>query len=114
MNVKRFEEILGQFESEEHILLLGKRKEYAVDEDCLSNFKATAKATSMSPEDVCVVLLMKHVQAIAKAAHDPSTRLGFGGSGAAEGFSQRIADARNYLILLAALIGERDETGARG
>jgi hypothetical protein len=108
MNVERFEGILGQFESEEHILLLGKRKEYAVNEDCLSNFKATALATSMSSEDVCVVL-----QAIAKAAHDPSTRLGFDGSGAKEGFSQRIADARNYLILLAALIGERDDTGTR-
>jgi hypothetical protein len=109
MDVETFEGILGQFESEEHILLLGKRKEYALSADCLSNFKATATATCMSPEDVCVVLLMKHVQAIAKAAHDPSTRLGFGGSGAREGFSQRVADARNYLILLAALIGERPE-----
>jgi hypothetical protein len=109
MDVETFEKLLTEFESEERALLIGKRKEYAVNSDCLSNFKATAMATSMSPEDVCVVLLMKHVQAIAKSAHDSSTRLGYGGTGAKEGFSQRIADARNYLILLAALIAERPE-----
>jgi len=91
----------------ERSLLLSKRAEYAVDEDCLSNFKVTAGQLGVPPEEVCLVFLMKHTQAIAKAAMDKSTRLDWGGSGAKEGFSQRISDARNYLILLAALIEER-------
>jgi len=108
MDVKRFEEIYKDFEEHERSLLLSKRSEYAMNEDCLSNFKATAASCGMEPEEVCVVLMMKHVQAICKMARDKSVRLSWGGNGAIEGTNQRISDARNYLMLLAALIGERE------
>lgn len=108
MRVDEFERIYKDFEEHERSLLISKRLEYAMNEDCLSNFKATAASTGMEPEEVCVVLMMKHAQAICKIARDKSVRLGWGGTGAIEGTSQRISDARNYLILLAALISERE------
>lgn len=109
MNRDIFEKLYSEFENMERNLLLTKRSEYARDEDVLINFKNTAELTGLSPEDVCLVFLMKHVQAVAKAANSRDTRLSWGGTGAVEGFSQRISDARNYLILLAALIKERGE-----
>jgi len=108
MRREEFEQIYKDFEEHERSLLISKRSEYAMDEDCLSNFKVTAEATGMTPEEVCVVLMMKHAQAICKMAKDKSVRLGWGGTGAIEGTSQRISDARNYLILLAALMAERE------
>jgi len=108
MDVEEFERLYKDFEEHERSLLLSKRSEYAMNADCLSNFKATALSTGMQPEEVCVVLFMKHAQAICKMAREPSIRLGWGGNGAIEGTSQRISDARNYLILLAALIQERE------
>jgi hypothetical protein len=108
MDRQQFEAIYKEFEGMERSLLLSKREEYAIDDDCLSNFKVTAAQLGVPPEEVCLVFLMKHTQAVAKAAMDPSTRLDWGGTGAKEGFNQRISDARNYLILLAALIKERE------
>jgi hypothetical protein len=107
MNVEEFEKLYKDFEEHERSLLLTKRSEYAMSDDCLSNFKATAASAGMTPEEVCIVLMMKHVQAICKMGRDKSVRLGWGGNGAIEGASQRISDARNYLMLLAALIEER-------
>jgi hypothetical protein len=108
MDVEEFEKLYKDFEEHERSLLLTKRSEYAMNDDCLSNFKATAASCGMEPEEVCVVLMMKHMQAISKMARDKSVRLGWGGNGAIEGTSQRISDARNYLVLLAALIQERE------
>lgn len=108
MDRETFEELYKEFEDMERNLLLTKRKEYAVDEDCLSNFKVTAELLGVSPEEVCCVFLLKHVQSVAMAAKRSDTRLSWGGTGSVEGFSQRISDARNYLILLAALIKERE------
>jgi len=108
MNLERFEKVYKDFEEHERALLISKRSEYAMNADVLSNFKATALSCGMEPEEVCVVLMMKHAQAICKMARDESVRLSWGGNGAIEGASQRISDARNYLILLAALIAERD------
>jgi hypothetical protein len=108
MDLKTFDNLYNMFEGAERDLLLTKRSEYAADVDVLINFKVTAKQLGMTPEAVCLVFMMKHIQAIAKAAMKPDTRLGWGGTGATEGFSQRISDARNYLILLAALIEERE------
>jgi len=108
MNLERFEKVYKDFEEHERALLISKRSEYAMNADVLSNFRATALSCGMEPEEVCVVLMMKHTQAICKMARDKSVRLSWGGNGATEGASQRISDARNYLILLAALIEERD------
>jgi hypothetical protein len=108
MDLKRFEEVYKDFEEHERALLISKRSEYAMNSDVLSNFKATALSCGMEPEEVCVVLMMKHTQAICKMARDKSVRLSWGGNGAIEGTSQRISDARNYLLLLAALIDERE------
>jgi hypothetical protein len=108
MNREVFESLYKTFEVAERDLLISKRSEYAADADVLANFKVTANQLGVSPEEVCLVFMMKHVQAIAKAAMKPETRLGWGGTGATEGFSQRISDARNYLVLLSALIYERE------
>jgi hypothetical protein len=108
MDKQSFENLYNMFEGAERSLLITKRSEYAADTDVLVNFKTTANQLGITPEEVCLVFMMKHIQAIAKAAMRPGTRLGWGGTGATEGFSQRVSDARNYLILLSAIIEERD------
>jgi len=113
MNREQFDELYAHFVGVEGGLLDRKRGEYTDGDDVLANFKATAEALGLSSEDVCAVLLLKHVQAIVIAARDKSTRLGFGDA-SREGFSQRIADARNYLVLLAALVGERPAASISG
>lgn len=107
MNRQHFDTLLGDFEKREQSLLGYKRSEYASEDgDVLVNFKENGEFLGMPPEEVCLTYLMKHIQAIRKGVCDPDTRLGWM-NGDREGFSQRISDARNYLILLAACIDER-------
>jgi hypothetical protein len=108
MNAERFSIIYNDLESKERELIMRKRSEYAPDVDVLANFKQTAAILHIEPEDVCAVFMMKHVQAVVNGARNPETRLEFGDA-QREGFAQRISDARNYLMLMAALVDERSK-----
>lgn len=109
MNRQHFNTLLDDFEKKEQSLLGYKRSEYASEDgDVLVNFKENAEFLGMTPEEVCFTYLMKHIQAIRNGVYNPDKRLGWN-EGDREGFSQRIADARNYLILLAACMSERTE-----
>lgn len=106
MRVSDFNAVVQEFLEREERLLGWKRSEYASEEgDALENFKTLQTMTGLTPAQVAAVYLAKHIQAILKQVNaggftwDWETDEG-------EGLKQRISDARNYLLLLAACIEE--------
>lgn len=69
--------------------------------DRLVAFKQIARNTGDTPEQVCLTLLHKHIQSISDFVITGEDRM------ATENIYERIIDARNYLLLLSALIFER-------
>jgi len=59
-------------------------------------------------EQVCLVLLGKHLTSIARQIADQSVDWNWS-NGEQEGIKQHISDARNYLLLLAAILAERQK-----
>ena len=81
-------------------IMYNKGKEYTVSsEDKLKNFKSIANRLSMKPENVLLVYLLKHMDSIRNYVFT-------GTEACEESISGRIRDARNYLILLHAMILE--------
>ena len=103
-----FDRLLAWMEDREHDLLGYKRGECASEEDVLQNFRQNADFLGVTPESLCFVYAMKHIQSIGRAVGDPSATLTWE-SGGHEGLGQRISDARNYLVLLAAILSERGQ-----
>lgn len=111
MNNLRFEEIVEEFRKKEDELLSWKGKEYATY-DRLGNFKEVGKFMGALPSEVCLFYLMKHIQSIANAIQKRSyTSKWYWEREGKEGLKQRIADARNYLLLLAACIEDEIKNG---
>jgi hypothetical protein len=83
-----------------------KGEEYAGTEDRLSNFKRLADELEMTPEQVLMVYLTKHLDSIRTYIKDKA-------SGRKRELSEpiagRIDDAILYLILLKGLVYEREE-----
>ena len=81
-------------------IMYNKGKEYTVSsEDKLKNFKSIANRLNMKPENVLLVYLLKHMDSIRNYVFT-------GTEACEESISGRIRDARNYLILLHAMILE--------
>lgn len=83
-------------------LLFSKGKEYASDADALSNFKRRAEDVGVSPEQICWIFASKHFDSI-------KSYVAKGQTFSNEPIEGRIADARNYLLLLLALIQEKPQ-----
>lgn len=100
MTNEQFRTFAEQFIKEESSLLNSKGEEYTgKDLDRLSAFKQIASTCKLTCFDVCQVLLLKHIQSINLFIND-------GVVGSTEDILERIHDARNYLLLLAAMIQE--------
>ena len=109
---KRFEELFDEFIKEEQMLLGIKRDEYTIkgEDDCLQNFREIASFRDMRPEEVCMLYLLKHIQSINRAITSGKYNFTWWNDDVkVEGMKQRIADARNYLLLLAATIDDRQK-----
>ena len=108
-----FQALVEQFEAREHTLLDLKAGDYATDEDRLANFHQVGQFLEISMARVALVYLLKHMQAIANAVIQPAeiqaTNWSWETKTGGEGLKQRIADARNYLLLLAGCIQEAIE-----
>ena len=65
------------------------------DEDAFGNFRRISALTGMSPQEVALIYMLKHVDSI--------TTIVRGGKDGGEGLSERIADALNYLLFLGTL-----------
>lgn len=87
-----------------------KRADYAHDADVLANFKRTADQLMLEPEQVAVVFLNKHLDAISRAVNEISRGRDPDREGS-EPIRGRFKDALNYLCLLSALIYERFHMG---
>lgn len=109
MNVNRFTSVVQEFLDHEEILLGVKRTDYAKgDQDCLINFKGVSGILEITPQSYCMTLIMKHIHSIIMTVRtggiNPQDWCWSSSRG--EGMKQHISDARNYLVLLAALIDE--------
>jgi len=105
---EQFEVLCEEFADHEVHLLAWKRNEYASGEDRLQNFREVAGFLGQKPAEVALVYLLKHVQSIALSVRTGKYAWKWETEGG-EGLKQRIADARNYLLLLAACIDEESE-----
>ena len=108
-----FKELAQEFQEHEEKLLDWKAGEYSIGKDRLQNFEMIAKFTGLRPEQIALLYLLKHIQSITLATM--STRYIWGWeTEEGEGLKQRIADARNYLLLLAACLDEKQKTLSAG
>ena len=106
-----FTKLVEEFNRAEADLLGVKRDEYASDKEVLMNFDQVSAFEGRRPEELCMTLILKHVQSIQLAVSTGKWNwLWINGKGR-EGMKQRIADVRNYLILLAAIMDRYDKVG---
>jgi len=104
----QFNKLCGEFKEREDEIMDFKRIEYAANEDRLENFRTISEFTETSMEQVALLYLLKHIQSITVAVKSDRYRWCWEDDDG-EGLKQRIADARNYLLLLAAALEERCE-----
>ena len=102
---KKFEALAKEFLEQEEKLLNWKAGEYANNVDRLKNFRQVAEWLGQRPAEVALCYLMKHMQSISLAVR-AGKRNWVWQTDEGEGLKQRIADARNYLLLLAACLDE--------
>jgi len=103
MTPEQFEILRDELLVHEARLLDWKRGEYSSDDNRLQNFCEVADFLSRKPSEVALVCLLKHIQSISLAVRTSSYTWAWKAVGG-EGLKQRIADARNYLLLLAACL----------
>jgi hypothetical protein len=104
---ERFEQLVKEFQEQEGKILSHKGNEYSDKEDRLLNFREVAEFLGRTPAEVALAYLLKHIQSIALAVRTGKYAWAWETEGG-EGLKQRIADARNYLLLAACLEEEND------
>ena len=105
MTPEQFENLRDEFLIHEARLLDWKAGEYSNKTDRLMNFRQVAEFLNQRPAEVALAYLLKHVQSITLAVRTGHYAWAWETEGG-EGLKQRIADARNYLLLLAACLDE--------
>jgi len=108
MNAEDFSEYArGIFEREQEILANKQHGYTHGNADVLIAFKTIAEAAGVTPLQVCVVFLAKHLSALTSAIESGEiTKEWYAETGGDEGLVERMLDARNYLLFLGALIEE--------
>ena len=109
---QQFEALVKEFLEHEEQLLCWKAGEYTDGADRLKNFRQVAQWLGQHPADVALCYLMKHMQSISLAVKT-GKRNWVWQTEEGEGLKQRIADARNYLLLLAACLDEESSNDLR-
>ena len=97
--------LMQEFREKEDQVMGWKAGEYSRDEDRLENFRSIAAFRGQAMSEVAMSYLMKHIQGLDKAVRTGNYNWVWE-TGAREGLKQRVADARNYLLLLAACLEE--------
>ena len=105
MTPQQFENLRDEFLTREARILVWKRSEYSSNEDRLQNFREVAALTGLRLSEVALIWLLKHIQSITLAVRSERYSWTWETEDG-EGLKQRIADARNYLLLLAACLDE--------
>lgn len=109
MDSAGFNQIYREFRDREEKLIHGKNDRYNPGDDRLAHFKKAAQRCGITPSQLCLTYMQKHLITIEDAVKsgDLSNLAWEDQSG--EGLWQRIADVRAYLILLAMLLEEERE-----
>lgn len=105
---EQFENLRDEFLVHEARIMDHKRDEYSSDNDRLQNFREVAGLSGEKMSEVALIWLLKHIQSIALAVRTGEYSWSWH-TDHGEGLKQRIADARNYLLLLAACLEEETE-----
>ncbi len=101
MNAEQFNTVLNEQIDTIKGILQSKAKEYATD-DRLHNFKVAAEIQNCTPEQALAGMMAKHTISVYDMINS-------GGDYSVEQWSEKITDHINYLILLKALVKERQE-----
>ncbi len=91
----------------EKTTLAFKAKEYSDDRSRFLNFEEVGIMTDLSPEEVCLTYLLKHIQSISLAVRNNNIKWYWFDEGGNEGLKNRIVDARNYLAILGEIIDKK-------
>ena len=105
---EKFEKLCSEFMEEESRLMDWKAGEYSDGEDRLQNFREIADFMDCKKSEVALMYLLKHIQSIKNAVKEDKVKWHWQ-STEGEGTKQRVADSRNYLLLLAACLAEESE-----
>lgn len=109
-SLKDFNRICQEFAEEESLLLKAKREDYARDQrDRLMNFRDMAIFEKRPMSHITLTFLLKHIHSISVQVRAETFTWDWKDHRGHEALKQRIADARNYLLLLAACIEEEVE-----
>lgn len=108
----RFATLVEEIRSRSEAIMAAKAQEYGSDKERLRNFREIGALANLRVSRVALTFLLKHIQSIALAVNSGDFdnwdwQLPTGG----EGLKQRIADAINYLYLLAMCIEEEASAG---
>lgn len=106
MTPQRLSDLFNETFQAASALLGVKGGEYAPGADRLANFKLASLRLDLLPEQVLLVYLDKHLQAI---QHWVADQVAGTDRPRSEPITGRVLDAINYLILLTALIEEREQ-----
>lgn len=110
MTSEQFAALCEEFIARERELLGIKAGEYTSGGDRLWNFHAQGALEGRRPSEIALTHFLKHVLSLVKAVREGSGVWAWEAE-KGEGLKQRVADARNYLLLLAACL-EEERNGA--
>jgi len=102
MTKEEFNLIATNIIQQEQDLLRKKRAEYTQSDDVLDNFKRIALELDINSKKVWSVFFKKHIDSITNYVKTNITHT--------EPILGRIMDARNYLLLLAAMVQEESDS----
>lgn len=99
MKQARFEQLVQEQIKRCEKTLLTKGKGYAAEQDRLDHFKRAGAMLGTSPEEALAGMASKHFISVAKLCQEKPADLKI--------WDEKIGDAINYLLILAALIREK-------
>lgn len=105
MNSKDFDKIVNERCSAILGTLASKAKEYASNDDRLHNFKEAARLEGIHPIEALQGMLLKHIVSVGDMRRDYVA----GKTHSDAMINEKIGDHINYLILLEALMKERNK-----
>lgn len=106
----QFMELRDEFNKREVRLIGLKKEEYATDDDRILNFRQIAAFEGRTISQTTTTCFLKHIESITRAVqNDDFSKWCWVTPEGSEGLKQRFADARLYLLLLAACIEESVE-----
>lgn len=106
---EEFDRVIEEFNERTIEILSSKGEEYASDDDRLMNFRTVGDMAMLGADEVAVTYLLKHIQRLSKAVREDDYEWAWRHEDGSEALKQRVADAINYLLLLALALETEDD-----